>query len=167
MTDTEALSALAVAATEQADGHFSIWRFTTDWKAALGTPNLCILGRPALYLTGHGCSTAENAAIPSFPTLEAAVLWAIHAGPDLGKNGRGPRWKDISATVRVMDLNSCCRCGKTARDMQTFPVHHIIPVYSGGSDRPCNLITLCPQCHMVVENSGVDFALPERCYHEE
>lgn len=42
------------------DGHFTLFRLTTGWKAMLGT-----------------MSSDEGWMVPSFPTIGAAVDWAI------------------------------------------------------------------------------------------
>ena len=60
MTNAEALEMITQAAEDRADGHFSIWKFTTNWKASLGTRG------PRAHF-----------AVPAFPTLGEAVSWAI------------------------------------------------------------------------------------------
>ena len=40
----------------------------------------------------------------------------------------------------------CRDCGKPSERLE---VHHIIPVYKGGTGEPANLITLCVGCHLV------------------
>ena len=52
-------------------------------------------------------------------------------------------WALISGAVRARDSYHCQGCGTNAQ----VAVHHIVPVASGGSDDPQNLITLCKTCH--------------------
>lgn len=44
------------------------------------------------------------------------------------------------------DKHICQACGKRKHRMN-LEVHHIIPRAQGGSNHPCNLVTLCLQCH--------------------
>ena len=72
----------------------------------------------------------------------------------------GPNWKRISEQVRKRDNHTCQRCGKKQENI-ALPVHHIIPLrefedYNEGNDIN-NLITLCPTCHGIVEQNGMDF----------
>lgn len=52
-------------------------------------------------------------------------------------------WNVIRAAILKRDDWKCQGCGAT----HDYRVHHIIPVESGGSDDPRNLITLCKSCH--------------------
>lgn len=58
-------------------------------------------------------------------------------------------WRKVRAAVLERDRHQCQECG---RDLSKYPawyteVHHLMPVISGGSDHPANLITLCTECH--------------------
>ena len=58
-------------------------------------------------------------------------------------------WGKVRAAVLERDRHCCRECG---RDLLRYPawyteVHHVMPVISGGSDHPANLITLCTECH--------------------
>ena len=77
-TDVDALITLESAARQKADGHFTVMRFTTNWKAALGTVTICHGG---VLWDGKSCSSPDDAKVPSFPTLHEAVAWALEAGP--------------------------------------------------------------------------------------
>lgn len=60
-------------ATERADGHLTIMRFTTGWKIMLGTPETTIefTSCPCCEITGGGY--AEIKKLQSFQSLEAAL----------------------------------------------------------------------------------------------
>lgn len=60
---------------------------------------------------------------------------------------------------RIIIRDNCCcrRCGVGIEDTP-LEVHHIIPVYLGGSDDPSNLAALCPICH----NEVPDYTSVER-----
>jgi len=61
--DLAALFALAEStAKERNDGHLTIMRFTTHWKAMFGTPNLDIGGREQVREL-HGASTLRDALV--------------------------------------------------------------------------------------------------------
>jgi len=58
-------------------------------------------------------------------------------------------WRKVRAAVVERDGHRCRECG---RDLNRYPgwyteVHHVMPVISGGSDHPGNLVTLCTECH--------------------
>lgn len=90
--DVQALLTLERAARQRADGHFSVMRFTTNWKAALGTVTICNGGNIAWPMTyGRRCPEVHDHLIPSFPTLHEAVAWALEAGPSSS-------WQDPEAT---------------------------------------------------------------------
>lgn len=53
------------------------------------------------------------------------------------------KWSWLSNKVRARDGHGCRVCGYKKHTI----VHHITPLYEGGSDDEGNLITLCPNCH--------------------
>jgi len=53
-------------------------------------------------------------------------------------------WSEVAHLIRVRDHFKCQICGARASILQ---VHHIIPIYRGGSNHPSNLVTLCQKCH--------------------
>jgi len=58
-------------------------------------------------------------------------------------------WRKVRVAVVERDGHRCSECG---RDLNNYPgwyteVHHVMPVISGGSDHPSNLVTLCTECH--------------------
>jgi HNH endonuclease len=46
------------------------------------------------------------------------------------------------------DRNQCQACGRSARPV--LAIHHVIPVWLGGTDSMANLLTLCANCHRSV-----------------
>lgn len=69
-TTEELLMALIRLANETMDGHSTIMKFTTGYKAFLGTPDLSRLGRDALWR------------MKSQPTLDAALKAVLRANSD-------------------------------------------------------------------------------------
>ncbi len=62
--DIETLLGLVeVLASQKADGHITVMRFTTEWKATLGTPNLD---------TGEGREEVAN--LKSYSSLRKALV---------------------------------------------------------------------------------------------
>lgn len=61
-------------------------------------------------------------------------------------------WKEIKMAVIRRDHYRCFRCEKKYK--VTLSVHHLIPRDEGGEDNPENLITLCVECHNIVEMAG-------------
>lgn len=47
------------------------------------------------------------------------------------------------AEIRARDGDQCSHCGSTA----DLHVHHRVRRSQCGSNKPCNLITLCARCH--------------------
>lgn len=56
-------------------------------------------------------------------------------------------WHKLRGHVLWRDGYRCQRCGAKT----TLQVHHIRPIYKGGTHHPNNLITLCKRCHQIVE----------------
>jgi 5-methylcytosine-specific restriction endonuclease McrA len=52
-------------------------------------------------------------------------------------------WQVLRASVLNRDAHVCQGCGATER----LDVHHVIPLYRGGTNDPSNLISLCRECH--------------------
>lgn len=76
----------------------------------------------------------------------------------------GPNWKRIRKEVQERDNHTCQRCGITSEEIgHELPVHHIKPIRTFDSWEEANvldnLISLCPTCHGIVENSGIDFEI--------
>src|SRR5437763_6902846 len=59
-------------ARERAGGHLTLQRFTTGWKVVLGTPDL-----------DSGAGRHEVAALPAYPTLEAALDAFVITVPEM------------------------------------------------------------------------------------
>ncbi len=71
------------------------------------------------------------------------------------RNNYGPEWEEIRVKVRTRDHFTCQICGKLEGPAQHH-VHHKIPFKSFDSvvkaNDLSNLITVCPECHTMVEN---------------
>ena len=61
-----------------------------------------------------------------------------------------PNWKLIRAEVLFRDGFRCIRC-ETGKNRRKLTVHHLVPRSEGGEDYNENLVTLCPDCHDIVE----------------
>lgn len=56
----------------------------------------------------------------------------------------GPSWN----TIRETQLAESCRvCGR----QEDLHLHHLVPLLSGGTNEPWNLMTLCEECHPIAE----------------
>lgn len=67
-------------------------------------------------------------------------------------------WSSQSSAVRRRDGYSCQMCGETAEEtVQNLPVHHIVPILSGGCNASELLITLCHSCHRRAEKYISDY----------
>jgi 5-methylcytosine-specific restriction endonuclease McrA len=60
-------------------------------------------------------------------------------------------WRLIRRTILERDKHECFRCRKHSINGKGLSVHHIIPRDEGGSNDYNNLITLCHDCHDLVE----------------
>jgi len=58
-------------------------------------------------------------------------------------------FENIKSYIRSRDNYTCQICNKNVGNIRN-EVHHIIPKSKGGSNRPDNLILLCPDCHKKV-----------------
>ncbi len=86
----------------------------------------------------------------SVEKIKAQGLWrneAIKYGKD---------WNKICSEVRIRDKHTCQHCGIRESE-KAHDVHHIIPFRKFGNmeeaNKPDNLITLCPRCHRLAEQS--------------
>lgn len=85
-------------------------------------------------------------------------------------NDYGPQWNKIRSAIRLRDGFRCQNCGKQEAG-KAFHVHHKVPFKAFHSlilaNAPSNLVTLCPECHMLAESavrirgaiSGVRYAV--------
>jgi hypothetical protein len=58
-------------------------------------------------------------------------------------------WREIRTAIFMRDHYRCYRCETKRR--RGLSVHHIMSRADGGEDNPENLITLCLECHDIVE----------------
>jgi len=63
----------------------------------------------------------------------------------LKKQLHGPSWETLKKRQRG---DECKMCGAT----DDLHLHHIVPLLSGGTNGPFNLLTLCRSCHTKVES---------------
>ncbi len=94
----------------------------------------------------------------AFSPLEATVqdlrakdAWSNDA------NDYGPDWSRQRAAVLQRDQHACRHCGTKAGQGTKLHVHHLVPFRAFASardaNRPENLVTLCPACHRLAEQS--------------
>ena len=71
-------------------------------------------------------------------------------------NDYGPQWNQIRSAIRLRDGFRCQNCGKVESG-KAFHVHHKVPFKAFHSavlaNAPSNLVTLCPECHMLAESA--------------
>jgi len=80
----------------------------------------------------------------------------------------GPDWRPLQRLARKEDRYQCQRCGVMQEELgRALDVHHIKPVSSffhvNDANYIENLVSLCHDCHMLVEWNDLDFDLPVRC----
>jgi len=75
-------------------------------------------------------------------------------------------WDEIRRRVYRRDNYTCKNCGVRGVELHT---HHVVPLKSGGSNNPGNLITLCRRCHRKIhphmKDKG-DYIKPEEYYSD-
>jgi 5-methylcytosine-specific restriction endonuclease McrA len=81
----------------------------------------------------------------------------------------GPDWRPLQRLARKLDSYLCQRCDVPQEELgRALDVHHIKPVSSFVSANDANyienLVSLCHDCHMLIEWNGIDFELPIRCW---
>lgn len=79
----------------------------------------------------------------------------------------GAEWNSLRKLARKLDDYTCQRCGISQKELgKSLDVHHIRPVSSFQNKNSANLVenvvSLCHNCHMLVEWNGIDFKLPRR-----
>jgi len=80
----------------------------------------------------------------------------------------GSDWRPLQRQARKADAYQCQRCGVQQKELgRALDVHHIRPVsyfdFVNDANFIENVVSLCHDCHMLVEWNGVDFELPNRC----
>ena len=61
----------------------------------------------------------------------------------------------IAQRIRNNFKNRCAKCGRK----KTLELHHVKPLYTGGSDSDSNLIPLCHECHRFAPDEFRSFIL--------
>jgi len=65
-------------------------------------------------------------------------------------------WHEIKLNVVFRDRFTCQMCGKKFK-FEELDAHHLKPRSEGGTNNIKNLITLCEDCHDVVEVNGIRY----------
>lgn len=60
-------------------------------------------------------------------------------------------WKKLRDACFERDKYTCIRCEKTNKSGRGMSAHHLIPRSEYGADDVTNLVTLCHECHDIVE----------------
>ena len=71
-------------------------------------------------------------------------------------------WKRLTAYIYERDKGLCQRCGKFVHGRDAHS-HHVIPVREAPHLKlePTNIILLCNNCHVIVENELRQESVPE------
>lgn len=62
------------------------------------------------------------------------------------------------------DNTECQVCG--CNHLSLLEVHHIFPIYLGGTSEDDNLITLCDQCHFIAPHVASQLGTTREVFHE-
>ena len=79
ITLEQAFSMVEAHAKEVSDGHFTLMRFTSGWKAMFKTPELTMDNFPCEEGEDFGGAYGEVASIPMAKTIDEAICQAMHA----------------------------------------------------------------------------------------
>jgi 5-methylcytosine-specific restriction endonuclease McrA len=71
------------------------------------------------------------------------------------KQRYGPRWDDIRKLVYKRDGERCRACGRHRTEVHKLNAHHIILLRVSQTNDARNLITLCDECHVELEQKGL------------
>jgi hypothetical protein len=83
LTADQLLDMVEGLACEKTDGHFTLMRFTTGWKAMFRTPELIVGGAPGEDV---GCEYSRIFNMPMEETMGDAILSAIYELEHRGEN---------------------------------------------------------------------------------
>lgn len=67
----------------------------------------------------------------------------------------GKHWDEIRRQVYQRDGNHCRACGKTYGQVKKLNAHHVLLLRVSQSHDARNLITLCDECHRILENKAL------------
>jgi len=71
------------------------------------------------------------------------------------KKRYGPRWDDIRELVYKRDGYRCRACGRHKSQVKKLNAHHIILLRISQTNNDRNLITLCDECHIKLEQKAL------------
>ncbi len=151
----------------------------TAWREAAKRRKGVPLKEPITWtceVCGKRCSITRGQMAPArklrFCSHECANKALRGVGSPAWRGGHpeyyGPDWRPLQRHARKLDGYKCQRCGISQKDLgRALDVHHIEPVSSfsqvNDANRIENVVSLCHDCHMIVEWNGIDFTLPDRC----
>lgn len=71
--------------------------------------------------------------------------------------GYPSNWDEIRRQVYQRDNYTCQNCGAGGgvQGSEELHAHHIVPVSSGGSHQPSNLVTMCSKCHNAIHTDAL------------
>ena len=77
-------------------------------------------------------------------------------------NKKHQKYRKLKGRERIPDHlrikifeRDCYKCSK-CKTTKSLEIHHIIPLYYGGTNHETNLITLCSLCHYFAPNAPID-----------
>ena len=112
----------------------------------------------------------REAALLSNPKLASSSPEGTAAPEKVQSSGTSfERSPLVGAWVKSQAKGLCDLCGSEAPFLDRFgqpflETHHVIPLYSGGSDEVSNTCALCPNCHRAVHYASDRDSLTERIY---
>jgi hypothetical protein len=62
-------------------------------------------------------------------------------------------WRELRKACLERDHHKCFRCEKESKSGKGLSTHHMMPRSMGGTNDLNNLITLCDECHDIVEEN--------------
>jgi len=67
----------------------------------------------------------------------------------------GKHWEEVRHQVYQRDGNRCRACGRTYGQVKKLNAHHVLLLRVSQTNDTRNLITLCDECHRIVENKAL------------
>lgn len=121
---------------ENGEGSLQVWWGDHPERAQEHVEKIADLGTEAREQNGMaGVTGQEHPSWRGGKSIYDAVKKQLH----------GPSWSQIRGRHRG---ERCRKCGEVDTKLD---LHHIVPLMSGGTNEPWNLMTLCESCHIEVE----------------
>jgi len=120
------------------------------WKALVYRELMNVVERAEGVFESADVGFSEVGSIPA--GIGSEMFWRREEERRVNRYGRNPPdWKERRLVVFERDAHRCRRCGRVVR-LDRCHIHHVQRRSDGGDHSLTNLVTLCRDCHSLMES---------------